>query len=58
MNGNKIIGYRKMSIAVATISALIWKPPADFGIAVIVGIIAIVGITAQAWLDRKGNSNK
>ena len=50
---NKIIGYRKMGLGIATVTALIWKPPEDFGIAIIVGIIAIVGIGCQTWLDKE-----
>ena len=55
MNGEKkIVGFRKMGIAVGTITALVWKPPGDFKVALIIGIIAIVGIVAQTWLDKKG----
>ena len=52
---NKVIGFRKMGIVMGTITALIWKPPTDFRVSVIVGIIAIVGITAQTYLDRRKN---
>ena len=55
MNGiNKIEGWRKMGVAMGAITALIWKPPEDFRIAVIVGIVAVIGILAQAILDWKG----
>jgi hypothetical protein len=51
---NKIVGLRKMGIAMGAITALIWKPPTDFKVAVIIGIIAVTGIIAQTWLDKEG----
>ena len=50
---NKIEGYRKMGIAMGTIGGLIYKPPTDFRVTVVIGIIAVVGIFCQTWLDRK-----
>ena len=49
---NGIEGWRKMGIGMAAISALTWKGEnIDFRIAVIIGIIAIIGIGCQAILD-------
>ncbi len=56
-NENKIQGWRKMGIGMAAITALSVTTDLDFKIAVIIGIIAIVGITAQAILDWKTTNN-
>ena len=48
---NKIEGWRKMGIAMGTISALVVMPNIDFKIAIIIGIIALYGITWQGVLD-------
>ena len=48
---NKIEGWRKMGIAMGTISALVLIPDVDFKIAIIIGIIALYGITWQGILD-------
>lgn len=50
-------GWRKMGIAGCAIGALTGRPPEDFRIAVIIGIIAIVGIGCQTILDRKKVNN-
>lgn len=50
---SKVAGWRKMGIAMGAITALIYKPPEDFKVAVIIGIIAALGICAQAFLDWK-----
>lgn len=47
----KIEGWRKISIGISAITALSIKSTVDFKIAVIIGIIAIVGIVAQSVLD-------
>jgi len=47
----KIEGWRKMGIAMGTISALVLIPDVDFKIAIIIGIIALYGITWQGILD-------
>ncbi len=49
---NKIEGWRKAGIAMGSIAALTLKNP-DFKIAVIIGLIAIVGIICQSFLDLK-----
>ena len=48
---SKVEGWRKMGIAMGTISALVVMPDIDFKIAIVVGIIAIYGITWQGILD-------
>ena len=50
---SKIQGWRKMGIATGAIAALTAKPPEDFKVAVIIGIIAAIGICSQAFLDWK-----
>ena len=47
----KIEGWRKMGIAMGTISALVVMPNIDFKIAIVAGIIALYGITWQGILD-------
>ena len=47
----KIEGWRKIGIGVSAITALSIKGTVDFKIAVIIGIIAIVGIVTQGVLD-------
>ncbi len=47
----KIEGWRKIGIGVSAITALSIKGNVDFKIAVIIGIIAIVGIVCQGVLD-------
>ena len=47
----KIEGWRKIGIGVSAITALSIKGEVDFKIAVIIGIIAIVGIVTQGVLD-------
>lgn len=42
---------KKASIAVSSIGVLVLKDAIDFKVAVIVGIIAIVGIVCQTMLD-------
>jgi len=49
----KIEGWRKMGIAMGSITALSLQTGIDFKIAVIIGAIAIYGITAQAIVDWK-----
>ena len=56
MNGTeeqktKIEGWRKLGIGISAIGALSIQDTVDFKIAVIIGIIAIVGITVQGILD-------
>lgn len=55
MNGDnqkkKIEGWRKMGIGIGAITALSLNPTIDFKIAVIIGLIAIVGISWQGVLD-------
>lgn len=46
-----IEGWRKLGIGMGAITALTVKDNVDFKIAVIVGIIAVVGISCQAILD-------
>ena len=48
-----IEGFRKLGIAGSAIIGLLWKSPSDIRIAIIVGIIAVVGIVSQAVLDFK-----
>lgn len=48
---SKAVGWRKLGIAGATISALSLKPPEDIRIAAIIGIIGVVGILVQGALD-------
>jgi len=52
-NTEKVVGFRKLGISLGTITALIWKPPTDFKVTVVIGIIAVVGIVAQTWLDTR-----
>jgi len=52
-NTEKVVGFRKLGISLGTITALIWKPPTDFKVTVVIGIIAVVGIAAQTWLDTR-----
>lgn len=52
---NKIVGFRKMGIAMMSIGALVGKPPEDFKIVLVIGIIAVVGIAAQTILDWRNN---
>lgn len=47
----KIEGWRKIGIGVSAITALSIKGEVDFKIAVIIGIIAIIGIITQGVLD-------
>ena len=47
----KIEGWRKIGNGVSAITALSIKGEVDFKIAVIIGIIAIVGIITQGVLD-------
>ncbi len=47
----KIEGWRKLGIGVTAITALSVKATVDFKIALIIGIIAIVGIIVQGVLD-------
>ncbi len=55
MNGekpkSKTEGWRKMGIGLGAITALTLNPTIDFKIAVIIGIIAVVGIGCQSVLD-------
>lgn len=58
MNGEpeqkkKIEGWRKLGIGVSAITALSIKGTVDFKIAVIIGVIAIVGIITQGILDHE-----
>jgi len=48
---SKIEGWRKMGIGMGAITALSLKDAMDFKIAVIIGVIAIVGIVCQGILD-------
>lgn len=50
---NKIDGWRKMGIAMGTIGGLIYKSPADFRVTIVIGVIAVVGILCQTWLDNR-----
>lgn len=47
----KTEGWRKLGIGISAITALSIKATIDFKIAVIIGIIAIVGIITQGVLD-------
>ena len=47
----KAEGWRKMGIGMSAIAALSLTSTIDFKIAVIIGIIAIVGIVCQGILD-------
>ena len=49
----KIEGWRKLGIGISAITALSIKGTIDFKIAVIIGIIAIVGIVVQGILDHE-----
>lgn len=55
MNGEepkkKIEGWRKMGLGLGAITALSLNPTIDFKIAVIIGVIAIFGISWQGILD-------
>lgn len=55
---SKIKGWRKMGIGLGAITALDLNPSIDFKIAVIIGIIAIVGSINQTILDYKGDKNE
>ncbi len=58
MNENsKVMGFRKMGVAMGAISALVFKPPEDIKIAVIVGIVAVTQIVGQTLLDWKKKEN-
>ncbi len=48
---SKIEGWRKMGIGIGAITALSLNPTIDFKIAVIIGLIAIIGISWQGVLD-------
>ena len=48
-----IEGWRKLGLGMGAITALTIKDNIDFKTAVIVGIIAIVGIVCQGYLDSK-----
>ncbi len=48
----KTEGWRKLGIGISGIAALSYNPTMDFKIAVIIGLIAIVGIAVQGWLDN------
>lgn len=48
---NKAKGLRKIGIGITAISTLSLKPPEDFRVAVIIGVIAIIGIVCQSILD-------
>lgn len=49
---NKIEGWRKLGIGISGITALyLSKGTIDFKVAVIIGIISIVGIITQGILD-------
>ena len=52
-NKTKIEGWRKLGIGISAITALSLNPTIDFKIAVIIGIIAIVGIVVQGILDHE-----
>lgn len=54
----KIEGWRKIGIGVSAITALSIKGTVDFKIAVIIGIIAIVGIVTQGVLDYGAKPTK
>ena len=47
----KIEGWRKMGIAMGTITALSLNPTIDFKIAIIIGVIAIYGISWHGVID-------
>lgn len=48
---SKVEGWRKLGIAMGAITALTLKETIDFKIAIIIGIIAVFGITCQGILD-------
>ena len=48
---SKIEGWRKMGIGMGAITALSLKDAMDFKIAVIIGLIAVIGILTQGVLD-------
>jgi hypothetical protein len=47
----KIEGWRKLGLGASAIAALSIKGTIDFKIAIIIGVIAIVGIVVQGVLD-------
>ena len=51
---NKVKGFRKAGIAIATITALVYKPPTEIYVVIIIGIVAITGILVQGFIDWKG----
>jgi len=53
---DKIKGLRKLGIAMGAITALSLKDAIDFKVAIIIGVIAIVGIVCQSILDEKNRS--
>jgi len=48
---SKIEGWRKISLGMGAITALSLTQDIDFKIAVIIGVIAIIGIVCQGILD-------
>ncbi len=52
-NKSKVVGFRKMGIGMAAIGALSVNDGIDFKIALIIGLIAVVGIVCQGVLDLK-----
>ncbi|KKL61021.1 hypothetical protein LCGC14_2199490 [marine sediment metagenome] len=54
-NKKGIQGWRKLGIGMGAITALSVNSDVDFKIAVVIGIIAIVGIGAQGILDWRKN---
>lgn len=51
---SKIKGWRKVGIIMGAITALIVSPSLDFKVAVIIGILAVIGSINQTILDYKG----
>jgi len=51
---SKIKGWRKMGIIMGAITALVVSPTIDFKVAVIIGILAVIGSINQTILDYKG----
>jgi len=48
-------GWKKMGIGICAITALSVKDTVEFRIAIIIGVIAIIGIVTQGILDYRRN---
>ena len=54
---SKIEGYRKIGIAMGAITALSVKETIDFRTAIIIAVIAVIGIVCQGVLDWRKIKN-